>query len=905
MPTQPEELRSRLEAFAQKWRDFSGTEKSVDKPFLTELLHCYGTDWHAAGVRFEHKLPKGGFIDMLWPGVCIVEMKGPKDAGKLTELYHSQAFPYWSVSGTPEHEPPPYVVMCSVTRFQVWKPGYAEPHAEFGIEELPERAEALGFLAGFEPKFETDRAELTKGAVELVTSVFAEIEARRDTPPETLRDFVLQCVWCMFAEDLGLLPDRMFTKLLVGLVQDPSRASEDELGGLFEIVNTPGPRPSHGVYENAPFVNGQLFEKPARVHLTTAEVARLREATTFDWKLVEPAIFGYLLEGALGRERQWRFGAHYTSEEDIKEVVGPTVIDPWRERLAACLTLPDVQAAQDDLATFHVLDPACGSGNFLYVAYRELRAIEAELAERERELRTAAGLEPTARERVFGLRNLHGIEREPFAVKLARVTLWMGHALAVRELKLPNEDVLPLEPLPNIWLHDALKVEWPPVQAIIGNPPYHGSQQIRSELGDDYARFLQDEFRIGLKDYAAYWFRKAHGALPPWGRAGFVVTNSISQNRNRGPTLGWILENDGVITNAVSKRPWPGIAVVNVSIVNWVKKPSGPLAPALLDGVEVDAITPALRAEGQDVSSARQLPQNAGRAFQGPIPADGGGFLLTAAEAEVLLTQSDSDYRAVVRPYLTSEDLGQRPGHAPSRYAIDFGFLTLEQAQKYPAALQIVRERVKPFRDSNRDEGFRTRWWQFGRPRRAMRTALIPLSRYVAGTRHGTRLHFCWCDPSILASDATNVFAFEGDYEIGILLSKMHGEWARAQSSTIRMDIRYTPTSAFETFPWPHPTEEQREEIGARARALIERRQAICAEREIGLTKLYNEVDEGAYADLAKLHRRLDEAVAEAYGWPKAVAHDPAESNRRLLELNRRIAAGEVDYQPFPRSGEG
>lgn len=898
MPLTPEELRSRLEAFAAKWGDFAGTEKSVDKPFLIELLHCYGTDWHAAGVRFEHKLPKGGFIDMLWPGVCIVEMKGPKDAAKLAELYHSQAFRYWSISGTAENEPPPYVVMCSVNRFQVWRPGYAEPQAEFALEELPDRAQALGFLAGLEPEFDVDRAELTRGAVELVTSVFRNLEARKQAPPETLRDFVLQCVWCMFAEDLRLLPDRMFTKLLVGLVQDPSRASEDELGKLFEIVNTPGPRPEHGVYKGAPFVNGQLFEQPARVHLTTEDVAQLREATTFDWKLVEPAIFGYLLEGALGRERQWRFGAHYTSEDDIKEVVGPTVIEPWRARLAACETLADVQAAQDDLADYHVLDPACGSGNFLYVAYRELRAIEVELASRERELRTAAGLEPTARERVLGLRNLHGIEREPFAVKLARVTLWMGHALAVRELKLPNEDVLPLEPLPNIWLQDALKVEWPPVQAIVGNPPYHGSQQIRSELGDDYARFLQDEFGIGLKDYAAYWFRKAHASLPPGGRAGFVVTNSISQNRNRGPTLGWIIENGGVITSAVSKRPWPGAAVVNVSIVNWIKKPVVEPRPIVLDGVEVDAITPALRPEGRDVSAALRLPQNAGRAFQGPIPA-GGGFVLDADEAYALLARDDADYREVVRPYLIGEDIADDPEQAPRRWIINFGKLPLEAAGSYPAALDIVRERVKPERDVANREPNKTYWWQFERPRPAMLAAIAALERYVAANAQGKRILFTWQESATCPSNLTNVFAFDDDYSMGVLASRLHGEWARAQSSTLRVDIRYTPTSAFETFPWPRPSEEQREAIGELARRVIERRQEICAEREIGLTKLYNEVDEGAYADLARLHRELDEAVAEAYGWPKSVAHEPEESNRRLLDLNRRILAGEVDYDPF------
>jgi len=898
MPSQAEERRTRLEAFAAKWRDFAGTERSVDKPFLTELLHAYGTDWHAAGVRFEHKLPKGGFIDMLWPGVCIVEMKGPKDAERLSELYLKQAFPYWSISGTLEHEPPPYVVMCSVNRFQVWKPGYSEPHAEFPLDELPDRAQALGFLAGFEPDFEVDRAELTKGAVELVTSVFAQLEARKDTPPETLRDFILQCVWCMFAEDFGLLPNRMFTKLLVGLVQDPSRASEDELGNLFELVNTPGPRPAHGVYKDAPFVNGQLFEKPARVHLTTEEVAQLREATTFDWKLVEPAIFGYLLEGALGRERQWRFGAHYTSEADIREVVGPTIAEPWRERLDACETLADVRAAQDDLAAYHVLDPACGSGNFLYVAYRALREIEIALAVRERALKVAAGREPTTREGVIGLQNLHGIERDSFAVKLARVTLWMGHALAVRELGLPNEQVLPLEPLPGIWLQDALKVEWPPVQAIVGNPPYHGSQQVRGELGDAYVEFLKDEFGIGVKDYAVYWFRKAQRSLPPGGRAGFVATNSISQNRNRGPTLEWIVENGGVITNAVSKRPWPGIAVVNVSIVNWVRQPAVPPTRFVLDGEEVDGITPSLRAAGLDVALAKRLAQNAGRAFQGPVIV-GKGFVLSTAEAEETLRRPEADYREVIRPLLTSEDLAAEIAQEPSRYVIDFGLRPLEETYQFPAALEIVRTRVKPERELNADRFRREHWWLHGRPGTALRAAIKDLPRYIAGTRVGKRILFAWATSWVCPSDATNVFAFDDDYSMGVLTSRIHGEWARAQSSTLRVDIRYTPTSAFETFPWPRPTEERRAAIGELARALIERRQTICAERGVGLTKLYNDLDDGAYQELRKLHTQIDEAVAAAYGWPASAAHDPQESNRLLLELNRRIAAGELEYNPF------
>jgi hypothetical protein len=493
---------------------------------------------------------------------------------------------------------------------------------------------------------------------------------------------------------------------------------------------------------------------------------------------------------------------------------------------------------------------------------------------------------------------MHGIELEPFAVKLARVTLWMAHKLAVEELGL-DEAVLPLVDLSGIRRADALKVEWPPADAIIGNPPYHGSQQIRRELGDDYADWLRREFNVGLKDYAVYWFRRAHDVLPAGGRAGLVATNSVSQGRSRNASLEWIVKSGGYITNAISKQAWPGEATVNVSIVNWVKRPDAPPSSFLLDGIRVEGISPALTATALDVSSAASLAANRGRSFQGPIPADNGGFILSAEEAEALLALEEANYKDVVRPYLTSDDIAEDPTQAPRRFVIDFGFRPLEEAMKFPTAMEIVRKRVKPFRDRNADRRFKELWWQFGRPRRAMRQALEPLERYVAGTRHGVRLHFCWCQPWTMASDATNVFAFANDESIGILISRLHVTWAYATSSTIRADIRYTPTSTFETFPWPRLEDEDRTAIAGAARGVIRRRQEICLERQIGLTRLYNELDDGAYRDLRDLHVELDEAVTQAYGWPRNVAHDPTESNRRLFELNRAIAAGEVEYDPF------
>jgi restriction-modification enzyme MmeI-like protein len=891
-----EEIRHRLGEFAAKWGGYEGSERAEAQTFLTQLLACYGTDREAAGAKFEE--PTGGkFMDMIWPGVCIVEMKRPGEAGKVSQ-HRQQALEYWQSVGQPGAPAPPYVVLCAFHRFEIWKPGevYTEPLAEFDLTELPENCDALLFLAGRQPGFFAhDR--LTRDAVALVTDLYAQLEEREAADDDVLQDFVLQVVWSLFAEDLGMLPGHLFTRLLDGLIANENRSSFDDLGRLFRYLAKKEPRPSHGVYEGTPYANGGLFAKPAEVHLEPEEIEMLRKAADFEWTEVEPAIFGSLLTGALGREKQWALGAHYTAEADILKVVIPTVIDPWRDRIASCDTLDKAKAAQRDLMEYVVLDPACGSGNFLYIAYRELRRIEAELRNQIATLRRSAGLPDQAELSLFPIQNMKGIEIEPFAAKLARVTMWIGHKLAVDKLGV-DEPVLPLVNLSEIRQGDALRVPWPRANAIISNPPYHGSQRLRGELGDEYVEWLTQEFGIGIKDYAVYWFRKAHPHLADGGRAGLVVTNSVSQNRNRGPTLDWIIENGAVITNAVSKQHWSGEANVNVSIVNWIKNPMHTPRQVVLDGEEVDQITAALRTPGLDVSDAIPLQLNDGITFQGPQPV-GMGFLLDIPEAEAILARSDANYVDVVRPYLVGKDITTTPNQHPTRCIIDFGTRSLEEAKEYPRALEIVRERVKPVRDENRRKVRREKWWLLGELVPAMRAALAPLTRYIAGTATGKRVIFAWADRVWCPSNAMNVFALDDDYSMGILTSRIHGEWAQPQSSTMRVDPRYTPTSAFMTFPWPAPTDAQRRKIDQITKRLMVSRQKVCVTHEVGLTKLYNEVDQGAYAELRKLHDELDRAVVKAYGWPTSVASDADEANRRLLELNAAIVAGEVAYSPF------
>jgi len=888
-----EEIRRRLVEFAAKWSVYDGSERAEAQTFLNELFRCYGSD-RGEVARFEDA-QHGRFLDLIWDRVCLIEMKRPSEARRLSE-HRGQAFDYWRNAADAELSlpAPRYVVLCAFTRFEIWEPGsYPNaPRAEFDVIDLPDRADALLFLAGAEPVFVSAQEAVTREAVSHITGLYQTLNERRAGFADTLRDFVLQCVWCMFAEDLGQLERHLFTRIVEELIANPHRSSADDLGGLFRWLNTPGERPTVGLYADTRYVNGGLFENPAAVHLTVEELETLRRACDFDWKPVEPHIFGSLLEGSLGEESQWALGAHYTHAADIDKVVRPSIVVPWRERIGNADTVAQAQALQAALLNYVVLDPACGSGNFLYLAYRELRRIERDLHERLRTLRLDAGMaDQGAISAFFPLHNIRGIEINGFAVALARVTLWMGHKLAVDELGL-SESTLPLGDLSGIQAADALRVPWPRSDVIIGNPPFHGDRNLRGLLGDAYLEWLEQEFRCGIKDHCVYWFRKAHDHLEPGQRAGLVGTNSISQNRARGASLDYVVEHGGVITDAVSSQDWPGAATVEVSIVNWVREPLDPPAAFVLDARPVDGIDTALRASTIPIAGVPALAANAGVAFQGFLP--GAAYDITRERAVELLALDDAPYAEVVLPYLDGRDITRTSDQSPSRFTIDFAQMTLEEAMRYPAALAIVREQAKAARETSNSYSRNPHWWQFLWPRPEFRARAAGLPRFIAGTRVAKRICFVWCEPHWRPSDSTNVFALEGDYAFGVLLSSVHTEWARAQSSTLRVDIRYTPSSAFETFPWPDAADATRERIAVAAAELVAERQRICAAEQIGLTALYNQLEEGAWERLTDIHAALERAVLDAYGWTDVGPGDHAESNRRLFALNAAMRAGDA-----------
>lgn len=473
-----EEIRSALTKFANRWGSYQGTEKAEAQTFLNELFECYGSNRQTAGAIFEDFRSSAGFMDLHWPGTLIIEMKKP---GIPVESARDQIQRYWLESSDDESDTPAarFVIICNFHTFEIWEPGRfpTKPRLTVPLQGLPDKYDALLFLADttLEPVFAEHHRAMTKEASRHIASLYLALADRSAAPIDEIQRFVLQSVWCLFAEDLGMIEGYPLQAVVKRLIATPSPKPAIEIGFLFRVLNQKGNQNRTGELKGTRYVNGSLFSEPAEVDLSIAELRMLDEAAQYDWRQVDPTIFGSLLEGVLGENRRAELGAHYTHEADIMKIVAPTIIRPWRERIGAVTSVAGGVSLLDELCAFKVLDPACGCGNFLYVAYRELRALEQELKEKITTTAHSTGVpSPQGELPYYPLRNLHGIDIEGIAVLIARLTLWMGQRQMIDTYG-PAENPLPLVEMSSIRRADALAAEWPVVDTIIGNPPFLGS----------------------------------------------------------------------------------------------------------------------------------------------------------------------------------------------------------------------------------------------------------------------------------------------------------------------------------------------------------------------------------------------------------------------------------------------
>ena len=615
--------------------------------------------------------------------------------------------------------------------------------------------------------------------------------------PQQAAHFLIRLLFCLFAEDIELLPKDIFTRLVQHTGRHPD-AFAAQLRALFSAMSTGG---WFGADQIRHF-DGRLFDDDTVLDLDRHGLDILAQVGTLDWSSIEPSIFGTLFERTLDPAKRSQLGAHYTSKEDILLLVEPVLMAPIRRRWeevqsqAQALTLQrdqaDTKRKRDnrhnelakllldfsaEIAAVRVLDPACGSGNFLYVALRELLDLEKEVVTLAGDLgigRFFPSVSPV---------QLHGIEINAYAHQLAQATIWIGYIQWLRQNGFGFPAAPILKPLDTILHMDAIlaydehdrpvEPEWPLSEVIIGNPPFLGGKRMRAELGDQYVDHLfalYDGKVAHEADLVCYWFERARTLIEvgKFHRAGLLATQAIRGGANR-KVLDRIKQT-GDIFWAQSDREWilDG-ATVHVSMVGF---DSGMETHKTLDGYIVEQINPDLTSS-LDLTSAKSLLENKGLSFMGVTPA--GPFYVSGNLAREWLAagrnvngRPNSD---VVLPYFNGTDLTRRIRDV---WIVDFGVdLPLEDASLFELPFEYVREKVYPVRSKNKRASYRETWWLLAESRPRMRLALKTLRRYIGTPLVSKHRIFCWIPSDVLPANLIIVVSRDDDYFFGVLHSRL------------------------------------------------------------------------------------------------------------------------------------
>ena len=935
--------------FIAKWRASELKERSAAQEHFIDLCRLLDEPTPAeadpTGERycFERGARKDGggegWADVWKRGCFAWEYKGKhKDLDAAFRQLRQYALAL---------ENPPLLIVSDMARFRIrtnWTNSVSETH-EFALEDLADAANrnrlkwAMADPERLRPG--ESRQEITERAA-ATFALLAHNLRRRGNDPQVVAHFVNRLVFCMFAEDVGLLPNNMFTRMLEGARKRPEAFAE-LASRLFEAMAEGG----DVGFEAVAWFNGGLFDDDSALPLKRVEIETALTAAGLDWSEIDPSILGTLFERGLDPDKRSQLGAHYTDREKIMRIVEPVVIRPllaeWEkvkaeiaghlERAGAAKSASARtrrrglanQLLRDFLARlrdFRVLDPACGSGNFLYLALHALKDMEH---------RAQLEAEAMDLERAFpsvGPANVRGIEINPYAAELARVSVWIGEIQWMRRNGfVENRDPV-LDPLDTIECRDAILTEegeepdWPEADVVIGNPPFLGYSPMREVLGDAYTESVRELYKGSVPAFAdlvCYWFHKA-GELVADGklaRAGLVATNSIRGGLNR-TVLDRIAERS-TIFDAWSNEPWVvDGAAVRVSLVSFA--PKGAELPVHLDGNEVSGVNADLSAGGIDLTKTQKLSSNRQTAFIGDqktgafdIPGD-----LARAWLRLPSNPNGRPNADVLKPWMNGMDVTRRPS---GKWIIDFGVLMDEaDAALYEAPFTHIAKHLKPKRQQNRIRKLRNFWWRHENPRPQMWKTLDGLSSYIATPRVAKHRLFVWLDASICPDCQLVVVARDDDTTFGILHSRFHEAWALRLGTSLEDRPRYTPTTTFETYPFPEglspdiPAADYTDDpravaIAEAARRLVELRdnwlnppewvewadepvsgypkrpvpRDETAAKELKkrtLTNLYNARPQW----LTNAHAELDAAVAAAYGWPADISEE--EALGELLKMN-------------------
>jgi hypothetical protein len=786
----------------------------------------------------------------------------------------------------------------------------------------------------------------------------AETTTEKNVEVEEASLFLLRLLFCMFAEDIELLPKDTFKDFLLRSESNDD-LFEEGLADLWLKMGSANPptRFAHALAQQVRYFNGGLFRETARTYrLSSFTIHDLYEAARQNWRKVEPAIFGTLLEQALTAEERAKLGAHYTPRPYVETLVRATIMDVLEPEWTAIETgdeeglLERAQTFHERLASIRVLDPACGTGNFLYVSMELMQALESKVIE------TIQVLGGQAEPKV-GPHQFYGLEKNPRAAKIAELVLWIGW-LRNRLHDDPNsvpqpvlaesasinfgrqggyDAVLKMNSLGEPDLENPMIPDWPVAEFIVGNPPFIGAKYMRERLQSDYVEGLWTANpRVPQSaDFVMQWWDRAAKTLvaddSPLIRFGLVTTNSITQEFSQRVLSNYLSAETGRLSlvMAIPNHPWTKAtkdsAAVRIAMtvaergeregeLREIVKESGldTDEPMITVSSVISMINPDLTG-GTDVGSAGPLKANEGLSSPG-VKLHGAGFIISPQRARDLGLGNRAGLENHIRPYLNGRDLLQ---HSRGAMVIDLCWLAEREVRtRFPEAYDYLLRTVKPERDANRRATYRDNWWIFGEPRRDIRPALEGLRRFIATPVTAKHRIFQFLDGDILADDALIVVGSDDAFVLGALQSSIHRSWAVARSGTLEDRERYNKSSAFDPFPFPDPAPKHSTAIAELAEELDATRKAALAETDkLTMTELYNlraklksgepmsdaeqrRATKARAAIIDRLHEQIDQAVADAYGWGeewKAGTLGPSEIVARLVALNHERAAEEAE----------
>lgn len=879
MPLSLNEIRDRARAFAKEWAGET-SERAEAQSFWNGFFDVFGVNRRRVAV-FEQKAErfsgsKHGRIDVFWPGVMLAEHKS---AGVDLDAAYRQATDYFA--GIGDAELPRYVLVSDFARFRLHDlDGDAAP-VEFPLAELHKQIGRFGFISGYQTRSYKEEDPVNVQAAERMGRLHDALKAA-GYDGHALELLLVRLLFCLFADDTGIFPRHAFHDLVAQRTSVDGADLGMWIARVFQLLNTPEARrqsTEDAQLAELPYVNGRLFEETLPLAAFNAQMrGLLLEASALDWSRISPAIFGSMFQSVMDAKARRNLGAHYTSEKNILKLIGPLFLDGLRAEFGKLRGRQALHDFQERLAALTFLDPACGCGNFLVIAYRELRLLELDviLAMHKAELDSGQRLDPRLLVKC-NVDKFYGIEIEEFPAQIAQVAMWlMDHQMNLRvQEAFGNPFVrLPLTASATIVHGNALRLDWNnvvPAEAlsyILGNPPFIGHSLRTAEQASDMDAIWGEDGRFGRLDFVSAWYRKAADMMNanPSIQAAFVSTNSICQGEQVGTLWGDLLSRGVKISFAHRTFQWNnearGIAAVHCVIVGFgkaeaqVKRIFDYESPKA-EPYETQAvhINPYL-VDAPDVilPSRSDTPIGLPKLTKGSQPTDGGHLILEDHEADHLRHAEPASTKWL-RKYVGAEEL-VNGGH---RWCLWLKGISPQELRSMPLVQQriasVAEVRAKSPTKSVRDYALLPTLFTQDRQ---------PSSPYLAIPAHTSEnrkyIPFGFLEEDVIASNAMRIAEGATVYHFGVLESAMHMAWIRYTCGRLKSDYRYEP-AVYNNFPWPEIADHKhRTAIEAAAQGVLDARAQF---PDATLADLYDPLT--MPPALVKAHTALDKAVDAAY----------------------------------------